>query len=374
MTATLSRSVWSKARRALLLLLAPLLFVACADDDEEAPAGLSRADVEGIVEADIEAAMADMPEADPGLSSAEVQEIVDEAIASIPDPEPEVTAAQVAQIVRGIAAPSKSDPSAYTKFFVDSAIAMYEALGRDATLDYYNSLASVDGPWYVFIIGPDDTVVAHYDNERLGRNANDPIYSDIHGYFYGPELLSASEEGKWVAYTFQNPGSGDISTGDYGEYEIKNSWVVHHDGMVFGSGWYITAEEITEAFVWAAAEAFIDFGIAGVPEALSRPDQVFAGGAGVIEYYNNNVDIGGELLAFTAAPDGTIVLHSDISKVGTHIDQIFGGAEYSFSSEGDWAETEAVDPQSQNLVQTRIYAVEHDGYTIASGWRNEEPQ
>ena len=275
MIATLSRCVWNKARWALLLLLAPLLFVACADDDEEAPVGLSRADVEGIVGADIEAAMADIPAPDPGLSRAEVAAIVEEALAALPAPEPALTVAQIEQIARNVAitVPPKADESAYTQFFVDSAIAMYETDGRDATLEHYNSLESVDGQWYVFIIDADDTVIAHYDNERLGRDANDPIYSDINGYFYGPDLLSATEEGKWVGYAFQNPGTGDINTGDYGEYELKNTWVVRHDDMVFGSGWYINADDMTIAYVQAAVDAYITGGLQGVVESLSHPRQ-----------------------------------------------------------------------------------------------------
>ena len=47
--------------------------------------------------------------------------------------------------------PSKSDPAAYTQYFVESAIARYDTEGLDATLAHYNSPDSVDGPWYVFV-------------------------------------------------------------------------------------------------------------------------------------------------------------------------------------------------------------------------------
>ncbi|MYA73996.1 MAG: hypothetical protein F4Y27_04920 [Acidimicrobiaceae bacterium] len=373
MIATLSRCVWKKARWALLLLAAPLLFVACADDDEEAPIGLSRADVEGIVEDDIEAAMAGIPEPEPGLSRADVAAIVEEALAAMPEPEPALTVAQIEQIARSVAitVPPKADESAYTQFFVDNAIDMYEADGRDNTLEYYNSLESVDGQWYMFIIDSDDTVIGHYDNERLGRDANDPIYSDINGYFYGPELLSATEEGKWVGYAFQNPGTGDINTGDYGEYELKNTWVVRHDGLVFGSGWYINADDMTIAYVQAAVDAYITGGLQGVVESLSHPDSVYTGAAGALEYYNNVDHIDGEFFAFTSGPDGTILLHSDTTKVGTHTDEVFGGAEFSFSGVGNWQSTEGVDAQTGNTVTTRVWGINYNGLDIVAGWRND---
>ncbi len=373
MIAPFLHSFWSKARWALLLLPAPLLFVACADDDEEAPLGLSRADVASIVEADIEAAIASVPSPEPGLSRADVAAIVEEALAALPDPEPGLTTAQVEQIARSVAIsrPAKSDQSEYTQFFVDSAIAMYEAVGRDATLEYYNSLESVDGQWYVFIIDADDRVIAHYDNERLGRDANDPVYSDINGYFYGPELLSAPADGKWVGYAFQNPGTGDINVGDYGEYELKNTWVVKHDGLVFGSGWYINADDMTKAFVQATVDAYTNAGIEGVVASLSDPDSVFSGASGALEYYNNVDHIDGEFFAFTASPDGTILLHTDPAEIGTHIDQVFGGADFSFSRAGNWQTTEGVDAQSGNTVTTRVWGVDYNGTNIVSGWRDD---
>ena len=125
--------------------------------------------------------------------------------------------------------PMKSDNPAYTQAFVQSAINLYNAVGRDATVAYYNSEESVDGQWYVFIIGAEDGVtISHYNPSFIGR---DPaLRIDATGRFYGDDLLSATEAGKWVNYVIRNPGSG--------EEEMKHTWAVKHDGLLFGSGWY----------------------------------------------------------------------------------------------------------------------------------------
>ena len=100
---------------AALAMLAVLLLAACGDGDP----GLSRAEVEeivreemadapapepGLTSADVEetirAAMADMPQPEPGLSKEEVERIVESAIAAISTPQPGLTSAQVEDAIR----------------------------------------------------------------------------------------------------------------------------------------------------------------------------------------------------------------------------------------------------------------------------------
>jgi len=47
-------------------------------------------------------------------------------------------------------------------------------------------------------------------------------------------MLAATEDGHWVSYVFVNP--------DTGEEQRKHAWVVPHDGLIFGSGWYEPVE------------------------------------------------------------------------------------------------------------------------------------
>ena len=190
----MTNRTWIKIGIALPLLLLPAFLLACDGDDDADHDRLSRADVEQIVQA----AIADIPAP---------------AAAAAPAP---------------AAAPRKSAPAEYTKFVVDSAISMYESAGLDATLAYYNTPESVDGQWYVFIIGEDGVTIAHHNPGLRGRDPS--LRVDPTGYFYGDALLAATESGRWVDYVIANPASG--------QDRQKHTWAVLHDGLIFASGWY----------------------------------------------------------------------------------------------------------------------------------------
>ena len=124
--------------------------------------------------------------------------------------------------------PGKSDAPAYTKAFVQQAMNLYVALGLEETVAYYNTKESVDGQWYVFIIDPDGYTIAHHNPQLRGRDPS--LRVDATGYFYGDDLQSATEAGHWVDYVLLNSESG--------ENRQKHTWIVRHDGLLFGSGWY----------------------------------------------------------------------------------------------------------------------------------------
>ncbi len=126
--------------------------------------------------------------------------------------------------------PSKTDePDKYTKAFVERALRRYETNGREGTIAYYNTPASIDGDWYVFIVDEDGSVVSHAARpDSVGLTFDDMV--DVTGYDYGADIAAATGSGRWVSYTHMNPASGID--------EKKHSWVVRHDGLIFGSGWY----------------------------------------------------------------------------------------------------------------------------------------
>ncbi len=127
-----------------------------------------------------------------------------------------------------VAIPTRNEPAAYTQTLVQDAIRLFSQEGRQAATEHFSSPDNVDGQFYVFIVGEDGYTIAHYIPEIVGR---DPaLRVDSTGYFFGDEMLRATEEGKWISYVTVNP--------DTGEEARKHTWIVSHKGHFFASGWY----------------------------------------------------------------------------------------------------------------------------------------
>ena len=367
-----------------LAVLVALLLVACGGGD----AGLSRAEVEeivreeladapapaqpepGLTSADVEeairAAMADMPRPEAGLSQEQIERIVESAIraaiADMPRPEPGLTEAEAERIARSVVAsiPPRSSPSEYTKFFVEKTISRYETQGLDSTLAYYNRPESIDGQWYVFIIDENDTVIGHPESQRLGLDVKGWVGTDANGYNFGPDMLSATGEGKWVSYVFRNPESGSLGSDHTGALQLKNAWVVRRDGLLFASGWYVNADEFTKALVSAAVAKFRSAGLQATIEYFTGPESVYSGLAAAIEYYNSAENVEGDWFAFIADSNGKIVDHYDKGMVGTDLKDLLGTDMFEATAEGNWLTTESV----------RVWVVSYDGMVFGSGWHS----
>ncbi len=373
-----------------LLLILPALLTACGGGD----AGLTRTEVQEIVReevaaqsqadsADVEGIVNDaiekMPQPEPGLSRAVVEGIVNDAIAAqsqsdtagvevivndaiekMPQPEPGLSRAEAEEIIRAAIAsiPSKSAAADYTQHFVSNAIARYEAHGLDATLAHYNSPQSVDGQWYVFIIDENDLVIGHPAPERLGLDLKGWVGTDANGYQFGPEMLAATEEGKWVSYVYRNPESGGVGSGDF---ELKNAWMMKHDGLLFGSGWYIDADEFTRMLVSVAVDKYRDVGLAGTIAYFASPGSALAGLEEAIAYYNAAETVDGKWFAFIGGPDGKIVGHSDLTLIGGDVQELLGGQTIDATTDGDWVESESL----------RVFVAGYDGYVFGTGWSQD---
>ena len=71
---------------------------------------------------------------------------------------------------------------------------------------------------------------------------------------------------------YVNP-AGD-TPGDEGAFELKNAWIIRHDGLLFASGRHINTEEFAPQLISESAEHFRS----GGPEAIlgGREDQALA--------------------------------------------------------------------------------------------------
>ena len=326
-----------RIRRLLIVLILTvpvlLLLVACADGDSE----LSRAEVEELDRVE----MADTPQPETGLSVAEAEPTARGEVASIPP---------------------KWAPTEYTRYFVQNAISQYETHGIEAVLAYYNSTQSIDGQWYVFIIDENDLIIGDPDPGRVGLDVKGSAGTDVNGYNFGPELLSATEDGKWVSYVYRNPESGDIASGDFGELELKNVWVVRHDGLLFASGWYIGADEFARRLVTIALSEFQSGGLEATLAYFAEPESALAGLDTAIAYYNQAETVDGKWSAFIADPTGKVVAHSNPALIGSDLRELFGTGAIEATEGGSWVTTDAV----------RMWVAEADGFVFGSGWRRDE--
>ena len=132
--------------------------------------------------------------------------------------------------------PTKAEPGSYTRTFVEDAVWFYESNGRDALIDHLNSPdstdpPSVDGQWYGFAVDLNGVVLAYPTvPENVGMTLQEILGATPEGRQAAEEMVTATETGKWVDYTYLNPQSGN--------QEIKHTWILKRDDILIASAWY----------------------------------------------------------------------------------------------------------------------------------------
>jgi len=121
--------------------------------------------------------------------------------------------------------------AAEAQAMVARAIAAYDAQGK-AAFAAMNPPGTEfrDRDLYVFVVGPDNrTLVNGQDASRVGRDLAQTV--DPGGKAFGKEIIEkADENGTWVDYAWRDPLTETVVQ--------KSSWVVRHDGYIFGCGIY----------------------------------------------------------------------------------------------------------------------------------------
>ena len=254
--------------------------------------------------------------------------------------------------------PPKYDPSAYTQYFVEQAIAMYKSEGLDATVAHYNTPESIDSQWYLFIGNQDDVLIAHAANPDLvGSPASDAVGPN--DYPAGVAVAAvADEDGEWFSYTFPNPATGG--------FEAKHSWMVRYDGLTFGSGWYEPAAPkhdapaYTQDFVARAISLYDAIGLDATVAYYNTPESVDD------QWYIYILDQNDMMLAHAANPD--LVGRPASAAVGPN-DYPAGEALVAVADgDGEWFSYTFPNPATGGVEAKHSWVVEYDGLTFGSGW------
>ena len=113
---------------------------------------------------------------------------------------------------------------------VADAIQRYREAGPAVFEEITAGGRHASGEIYVYVVGPDGTSLAHAANSDLvGQDLSD--LQDSAGLFVTRGILdAATPDGAWTIYRFTNPATG--------REQPKHSWVVRHNGLVFGAGYY----------------------------------------------------------------------------------------------------------------------------------------
>ena len=262
------------------------------------------------------------------------------------------------------------DVAASVKEYVSRAIATYEADGLDAVIAHYNSPGSLEGQFYLFLIGEDDLYLAHPIFPHLiGSDIKDVVGSD--GQELGREIAEASGDGVWVEYLWPHPVSR--------QEQQKVTWAIRHDGLIFASGYY-AGEPETGPPAWRDADPR-EYTVQYVHQAIERYER--DGLESMLNFYNSVASFEGEWYLFATDANDVYHVHPLLpALIGTDIKDVVGSDGYELgralaeaTDEGVWVEYLWPHPVTLNEVPKVSYAVRRDGMLFASGYyvRIEDP-
>lgn len=249
------------------------------------------------------------------------------------------------------------DPAAFTKTFVQQALDLYDAIGREAAVAFYNTPESIHGQWYVFISGEDDVSISHAAvPANVGRHAD-----EIRGpnAFPAGRLVAdgATDDGAWVSYTYVNPATGTV--------ESKHSWVIRYDGLLFGSGWYEPGPAKEDAAAYTRA-------LVDQAAHLAR----VSGRERAIAYYNMPESVDGPWYVFVIDADGIIVAQPTQPELaGTDAGALtdvngkpFGRELVAAGEDGAWVDYVFENPDTGELERKHTWVMRSGGLVFGSGW------
>ena len=262
--------------------------------------------------------------------------------------------------------PTTDKPAEFTQAYVQQAIDMYIAEGREKTFEHYSSEESAVGRWYLFIVDQEgDELVLHPNPSLLGAASSQR--RDSKGYLYGAEMLKTTEDGQWVSYFYRTyDGETPVEEGN------KHTWLKLHDGLIFASGWYEnvvplpTKEEDPAGFTqWFVQDAVDVYDVQGLDALLEK--------------YNDPETVDGEWYIYVMDADTTMLAHPTIKQlVGQRllgpagVDRVgnrFGPEFLEVDEAGKWLRPYYfTNPESGDCEIKHSWAVRRGEVIIGSGW------
>ena len=253
----------------------------------------------------------------------------------------------------------EADPREYTLRYVRRAIERYDRDGLESTINYYNSVASFEGQWYLFATDENDIYNVHPLLPHL-RGTDIKAVVDSSGFELGKALAGAPEEGVWVEYLWPHPVTL-LET-------PKVSYAARHDGILFASGFYEAPANVsdrTKAYVRKA----IDFYKKNGQEKTAT-------------FYGSQASFEGQWrLAMTDERDVLIVhpflpqyIGGPIADLTTLDGQEIGKEIAAATEEGLWTTFVVPSPGASETVYGHTWSIRYDGLLFSSSYYDDRPE
>ena len=251
-----------------------------------------------------------------------------------------------------------ADPRDYTVQYVNQAIERFERDGLESMLNYYNSVASFEGQWYLFATDAADVYHVHpLIPGLIGTDIKDVVGSD--GYELGKELAKAIDgaEGVWVEYLWPHPVT---------LREVpKVGYAVRHDGMLFASGYYPQVEDPaarTKEYVQQAIEYYQANGLDAT-----------------IAHYNSRESLDGQWGLTMADEDDVVrvavlaqnLIGTDLKDVGAYRIRKIGEELAAATEDGIWVSFVFPNTRSSETLYAHAWAIRHDGLLFTSRYYDD---
>ena len=263
---------------------------------------------------------------------------------------------------------------AATQVYVQEAIAAYRA-DPEAALAYYQSEASVDRETDLYLIMLDGTEIIVNGGFAgiVGDDITSRIGTDAIGKEFGAEIAAAGVSGRWVDYLIPDP------LHDFTLYR-KHTWAIKADGLIFAAGAWDKTEDVEStlepheqvvAAIYKAGARLLAFG--GDQTAFAR----------LVQYYNTQASIDGELYVFLAAPPSDIIVADATmpNLVGTSIAALQAsddpqlGQKVAAVQEDEelWLSHMWQNPATGQEEQKHTYVTRFRGIIFGSGYYGDTP-